>query len=53
MFEGAPFCLDEYMTEARFREIMELICYTSKEAPLFFDDRLHEVREMIDAFNDH
>jgi hypothetical protein len=53
MFEGAPFCLDEYMTEARFREIMELIHYTSKEAPLLFVDRLHEVREMIDAFNDH
>ena len=32
---------------------MELIRYTSKEAPLLFVDRFHEVREMIDAFNDH
>ena len=53
MFEGAPFCLNEYMTKARFREIMESIRYTSKEAPLLFVDRFHEISEMIDAFNDH
>ena len=34
MFEGAPFCLNEYITKARFHEIMESIRYTSKEAPL-------------------
>jgi hypothetical protein len=30
---------------------MAAICYTSKEAPLFFIDRFHKVREMINAFN--
>ena len=53
MFEGAPFRLNEYMSKARFREIMESIRCTSKEAPLLFVDRFHEIREMIDAFNDH
>ncbi len=53
MFEGSPFRLNKYMTKAHFREIMESIRYTSKEAPLLFVDRFHEVREMVDAFNDH
>ena len=53
MFEGAPFRLNEFMTKTRFREIMEAIRYTSKEAPLLFVDRFHEIREMIDAFNNH
>ena len=51
MFEGALFCLNEYTMKARFHEIMESIHYTSKDAPLLFMDRFHEVREMIDAFN--
>jgi hypothetical protein len=51
MFDGAPFCLNKYMTKVRFRKITELIRYTSKEAPLLFVD--HEVPKMIDAFNDH
>ena len=53
MFEGAPFCLNEFMTRSRFKEIMELLCYTSKEAPLLFVDHFHKVQEMIGAFNNH
>jgi hypothetical protein len=53
MYDGAPFRLNEFMTKSRFREIMEAIRYTSKVAPLLFVDRFHEIREMIDAFNNH
>jgi hypothetical protein len=53
MFDGAPFCLNKYLTKARFRKIMEPIHYTSKEVPLHFVDRFHEVEEMINAINDH
>jgi hypothetical protein len=53
MFEGAPFCLNEYCSKGRFNDIMATIRYTSKDAPLMFVDRFHEVCEMIDAFNDH
>jgi hypothetical protein len=37
------FRLNEYMMKVPFREIMELIRYTSKEAPLFFVDRFHKI----------
>ncbi len=53
LFEGAPFCLNEYCSKGQFNDIMTAICYTSKDAPLMFVDRFHKVREMIDAFNDH
>ena len=53
MFDGAPFRLNEYMSKGRFNDIMAAIRYTNDEAPLFFVDRFHEVREMIEAFNDH
>jgi hypothetical protein len=42
MFEGAPFCLNKYMTKARFHEIMDSTRYTSKEAPLLFVDHFYE-----------
>jgi len=32
---------------------MHTLRYTDKEAPLFFLDCFHKVRQMIDAFNDH
>ncbi len=53
MLEGARFRLKAYMTRNRFCEIMQALCYTDKEEPLFFIDRFHEVRQMIDAFNEH
>ena len=43
MLDGAPFCLNEFMTKSRFRSIMEAIRYTSKVAPLLFVDCFHEV----------
>ena len=42
MFEGAPFCLNKYMTKARFHKIMESTRYTSKETPLLFMDHFYE-----------
>ena len=53
MFDGAPFRLNAYMSRNRFREIMHALRYTDKEEPLFFIDRFHDVRQMIDAFNKH
>ena len=53
MFDGAPFCLNKYMTKASFHKIMESIRYTSKEAPLLFMGRFHKIQEMIESFNDH
>ena len=53
MFVGAPFRLNAYMSRNRFDAIMHALRYTNKEAPLLFLDRFHEVRQMIDAFNDH
>ena len=53
MFEGASFRLNAYMSRNRFHEIMRALHYMDKEEPLFFMDRFHKVRQMIDAFNDH
>ena len=53
MFDGAPFRLNAYMSRNRFRKIMHALRYTDKEEPLFFIDRFHDVRQMIDAFNKH
>ncbi len=53
MFDGAPFHLNAFMTYSRFREILQAIRYTDKAEPLFFLDKFHEVRQMIDVFNDH
>ena len=55
VIDGVPFCfcLNKNMMKARFHEIMKLICYTSKNAPLLFVNCFHEVQEMIDAFDDH
>ena len=53
MFSGAPFRFNQFMTYRRFRDIMSCIRYNNKDAPLLFNDRFHEVRQMIDAFNDH
>jgi len=53
MFSGAPFRFNGFMTYSRFREIMSAIRYTDKPMPLLFNDPFHEVRQMIDAFNDY
>ena len=52
MFEGAPFRLLEYMLGRRFQNIGTAIRYTNIESPDFLD-RFHDVRQMIEAFNDH
>jgi hypothetical protein len=46
MFNGAPFCLNSFMSYSRFKEILKAIHYTDKEEPLFFIN-------MINPFNDH
>ena len=53
MFSGAPFRLNSMMTYSRFRNIMQAIRYTDKATPLLFNDPFHEVRQMIDAFNNY
>ena len=52
MFEGAPCMLSEYMSGWRFHNIGATIRYTNIESPAFLD-RFHDVRQMIDAFNEH
>ena len=52
IFEGAPFRLLEYMSGWRFHNIGAAIRYTNIESPAFLD-RFHNVRQMIDAFNEH
>jgi hypothetical protein len=41
------------MSRKRFDQIMSALKYTDKEAPTTFIDLFHEVRQMIDAFNEH
>ena len=53
MFCGAPFRLNAFITYTRFRDIMAAIRYTNKDVPILFTDKFHEVRQMIDAFNNH
>ena len=57
MFESAPFRLNQYISRKRFTDITCKIRFTNKEQPTVvsngFVDRFHEVREMLDAFNDH
>ena len=50
---GAPFRLTEYMSLRRFNAITSSIRYTDHPPPSAFVDRFHEVRQMINAFNDH
>ena len=52
MFEGAPFRLSEYMSGWRFQNISAAISHTNIESPAFLD-RFHDVRQIIDAFNEH
>ena len=52
MFKGAPFRLSEYMSGWRFQNIGAAIGYTNIELPAFLD-WFHNVRQMIDTFNEH
>ena len=52
MFAGAPFRLSEYMSFNRFAVIAKSMTYTDKDSPNFLD-RFHDVRQMIDAWNEH
>ena len=50
--EGAPFRLQDYISLRRFNAITTAIRYTDKHPPSFLD-RFHEVRQVIEAFNEH
>ena len=52
MFEGSPFRLLEYMPGQMFQNIGTAIRYTNIESPSFLY-LFHDVRQMIEAFNDH
>ncbi len=52
-FKGAPFRLNGYMTKVRFIDITGALRYTDQVEPMLFQDRFHEVRQMIDTFNEH
>ncbi len=51
MFSGAPFRFNGFMSYTRFCEIMSALRYTDKPTPLLLNDQFHEVRQMIDQFN--
>jgi hypothetical protein len=57
MFSGAPFHLNEFMTKHHFKEIMAMIMFTDEPPPMLaqcgFVDCFHNVRKLIDAWNDH
>ena len=52
MFEGAPFRVSEYLSGRRFQNIGTAIRYTNIESPAFLD-RFHDVRQIIEGWNDH
>ncbi|KAL3773990.1 hypothetical protein ACHAWO_004625 [Cyclotella atomus] len=52
-FEGAPFRLNCVMSYSRFNAIDKAIRYTNVPPPTEFEDKFHDVRQMIDAFNQH
>ena len=52
MFEGAPFCLSQYITLSRFKKITTALRYTDKDLSAF-EDKFHDVRQMIEIWNEH
>eukprot|EP00980_Cylindrotheca_fusiformis_P024084 scaffold11524_cov91-Cylindrotheca_fusiformis.AAC.3 len=50
IFEGAPFRVNEWMSRNRFEAILGALKYT-RSAPPAYQDKFHEVRDMIDAWN--
>ena len=53
MNNGAPFCLNKFITRNRFEQIMLVLKYTNKEPHSTFIDWFYVVHQMIDAFNKH
>ena len=51
-WKGAPFRLNKYMSWGRFDFITQHLTFTDIDPPSYAD-RFHEVRQMIDAFNEH
>ena len=52
IWEGAPFRLQKYMDLRRFISITSAMRFTNKPSPSFLD-RFHDVRQMINNFNEH
>lgn len=53
MDKGALFHLNEFMSNEHFNAIMTALKCTDREPPVLFIHHFHEVRLMINAFNDH
>ena len=51
-FEGAPYCMNEYMSGRRFEAIRSNLVFTSNTPPSY-RDKFWEVREMIDIWNQY
>lgn len=52
MFVGAPFRLTEYMSKKRFEDILASLVYSNTPPPPY-KDSFHEVRGLIDAWNEN
>ena len=50
--EESPFRLQKYMALCRFISITSAMTFTNKPSPSFLD-RFHDVRQMINSFNEH
>ena len=51
IFSGAPFRFNHIMSRQRFMDISRELCFTSIPSPQF-EDKFHEVREMIAALTE-
>ena len=56
-YSGAPFRLNNAMSFTRYLEITAALRFTDARTPTVeqdgYEDRFHEVRKLIDAFNNH
>jgi hypothetical protein len=52
-YEGAPFRMNKHMSSTRFEAITAALRLTDRDYPTDFEDKFHEVRQCIAAFNDH
>ena len=50
IFQGAPFCLTEFMSRNQFENILNNLVYNSVDPPVFHD-HFWEVRRMISCWN--
>ena len=51
-WKGAPYRFNEYMSYSRFDYITQSLTFTNVDPPNY-RDKIHEVQQMITAFNDH